>query len=123
VAGKPHRERLTGKLIRGFKGKYKTDITEIDCGAGKWIKLPRGAIAQEVGRRLLTAATRVRFPTVHMGFVVDKGISGHVFSKSFGLARKFPFRQMLHFSYPSSGTGTTVPLATQVLKEIYTIIL
>jgi hypothetical protein len=58
------------------------DNRGIDCEEGMWIQLPQGglcgAIAQGVGRRLLTAATQAQSAAVHMGFVVDKGAMGRI---------------------------------------------
>jgi hypothetical protein len=55
------------------------------------------AIAEAVSRWLPTAAARVRARVWHVGFVVDKVVSGQVFSESFGFpCQNRSIHQLLH---------------------------
>jgi hypothetical protein len=55
------------------------------------------AIAEAVSRWLPTAAARLRSRVWQVGFVVDKVVSGQVFSEYFGfLCQNRSFHQLLH---------------------------
>jgi hypothetical protein len=54
------------------------------------------AIVQAFGRRLTTAAPRVRAWSGHVGFVVDKVALGQVFYEYFGFPCQSSIHQILH---------------------------
>jgi hypothetical protein len=65
------------------------------------------AIAQEISRRLPTAAARVRARSGHVAFVADKVALGQVFSVYLGFPCQFSFHRLFHIYHPlSCGTGT-----------------
>jgi hypothetical protein len=62
----------------------------------KHLSTDGSAIAQEISRRLPTAAARVRVRAKHVGFVVDKAALGQGFSEYFGFLCQSSFHQILH---------------------------
>jgi hypothetical protein len=54
------------------------------------------AVVQAVSRWLPTAVARVRVQAENVGFVVDKGALGQVFSENFRFLCQSSFHQFLH---------------------------
>jgi hypothetical protein len=62
------------------------------------------AITEAVSRWLPTAAARVRARVWQVGFVVEKVMSGQVFSEYFGFTcQNHPFHQLLHHHHNHPG--------------------
>jgi hypothetical protein len=79
------------------------------------------AIAEAVSRWLLNAAARVRARVWQVGFVVDKMVSGQVFSEYFGFpCQNCSFHQLLQHHHNSSPTAQKTP--PLLLKRVYRII-